>query len=331
MAAKKKVKTAKKAPKKKISKAKPAAKKVAKAKPSKTKPAAKKAAKSKPAAKKVAKAKPAARKAKAPAPKPAEATAAPSGTGRFVWHEIATSDPAKAVAFYTGLFGWTSSEMDMGPAGKYTMFNNGAAGVAGIQPIGAGDPTPPHWQAYCTVNDVDAATARAQSKGGTVLVPPMDIPTVGRFSAVADPQGAVLMPFKPSGPEGGPPGMPAPGSFCWDELLTSDPEAATKFYPDIYGWTVAPPRDMGAMGNYWVLLSGENMRGGIMGLPMPGIPPHWATHVAVAHLEESLAKAESLGASVMAPPMEVPGFGRFAVIKDTVGATINLFQGNAAP
>jgi predicted enzyme related to lactoylglutathione lyase len=328
MAAKKKLKTAKKAPKK-MTKAKPAAKK----KSAKAKPAAKKKAapKAKPAAKKKAapKAKPAAKK-KAPAAKPAKA-AATASTGRFVWHEIATNDPAKAVAFYTGLFGWTASEMDMGPGGKYTLFSNGATQVAGIQPIGAGDPTPNHWQAYCTVKDVDAATDLARSKGGTVLVPPMDIPTVGRFSAVADPQGAVLMPFKPSGPEGGPEGIPAPGSFCWDELLTSDPEAATQFYPDIYGWTIAPPRDMGDMGKYWVLLSGENMRGGIMGLPMPGIPPHWSTHVAVVNLEQSLEKAQSLGGNIMAPPMEVPGFGRFAVIMDTVGATINLFQGNAAP
>jgi predicted enzyme related to lactoylglutathione lyase len=155
----------------------------------------------------------------------------------------------------------------------------------------------------------------------------MDIPTVGRFAAVMDPQGAVLMPFVPSGPPGAMPEaeVPPPGTFCWDELMTTDPAKAVEFYKAIYGWTVTEQQM--AHGTYYVLHRGDRMAGGIMKLPMPGVPVYWGTYVAVAHLEASLKRAEALKAKVVVPPNDIPGMGRFAVFTDPVGATLSMFQG----
>jgi predicted enzyme related to lactoylglutathione lyase len=141
-----------------------------------------------------------------------------------------------------------------------------------------------------------------------------------------DPQGAVLMPFKDENESPELEGMPAVGTFCWDELLTSDPAAAAKFYAGVYGFTV-DEREMGPMGTYRVLKRGERMTGGIMKQPMPNVPPHWSAHVAVADIEAATKRVETLKGKVIVPPMEVPGMGRFAVFSDRAGATLQIFQG----
>jgi predicted enzyme related to lactoylglutathione lyase len=319
MAAKSKKRVATKVkPVKKLAKAKPAAKKLAK-----PKPAARKA--KKPAPKPVVKKKPA-RKAKpapkAKAPKPAPSEAVPPG--HFVWREYASSDVPATVAFYTALFGWTTEEQDMGPMGKYTLFKSGDSQVAGVMSMPG---VHPHWRQYCTVPSVDSAVETAKGLGGTIVVPPTDIPTVGRFAAVNDLQHAGLCPFTPSMPGSPPAGPPPAGTFCWDELMTSDPQAALSFYKAIYGWTTSTMELPN--GPYHVLYAGAAMVGGIMKAPMPEVPSHWMSHVAVADLDAALAKASSLGAKIIVPPTPVPNMGKFAVVLDPAGADFALFQGGA--
>jgi predicted enzyme related to lactoylglutathione lyase len=113
--------------------------------------------------------------------------------GTFVWNEIMSRDFPKAKAFYTELLGWTTREMDMGPAGKYTIFTSAGKDVAGGMGTGAGmDQVPSHWLSYVSVPNVDDSVKKAQSMSGTILVPPTDIPGVGRFAIVQDPTGAAL-------------------------------------------------------------------------------------------------------------------------------------------
>ncbi len=112
--------------------------------------------------------------------------------GAFSWSELTTSDPAAAARFYAEVFGWTAKDPD--PAmGDYRVVSVGETPVAGIMapPPGA-PPMPSHWGCYVTVNSVDNTLERVQALGGTVLVPPMDVPTVGRMAVLKDPQGAVL-------------------------------------------------------------------------------------------------------------------------------------------
>jgi predicted enzyme related to lactoylglutathione lyase len=247
--------------------------------------------------------------------------------GRFVWHELATTDVNKSGAFYAELFGWKATEESMGPT-TYTILKNGETQVGGITALTPAEHTPPHWRMYCSVTDVDAAAKKAAELGGKVVLPPTDIPTIGRFAVVVDPQGAVLLPFLPSQPADAMPeleGPPPVGTFCWDELLTTDPAKAADFYKAIYGWTISE-QDMGGM-TYRVLKRGERMAGGIMKLPMPGIPPHWGTYVAVAKVEETVKRVESLKAKVVVPPSDIPGMGRFATFTDPLGATLSVFQG----
>jgi predicted enzyme related to lactoylglutathione lyase len=111
--------------------------------------------------------------------------------------ELLTGDPERAGKFYAGLFGWTpkNSHFDM----SYTEFWQGETPIGGMMKIkpewGA---MPANWGVYWQVKDVDESAAKAKSLGATVLVEPQDIPTVGRFSALQDPQGAAFSIFKPA-------------------------------------------------------------------------------------------------------------------------------------
>jgi predicted enzyme related to lactoylglutathione lyase len=112
--------------------------------------------------------------------------------GAFSWCELMTTDPAAAKDFYVRLFGWELEEMSM-EGMTYTVVKAGGEAVGGIMAMPAeAQGIPPHWGSYVTVADVDATARKAQELGGKVLVPPLDIPGVGRFSVLQDPQGAVI-------------------------------------------------------------------------------------------------------------------------------------------
>ncbi|CAN5814840.1 VOC family protein [soil metagenome] len=108
----------------------------------------------------------------------------------FCWNELATSDTAKAGEFYTGLFGWGKNVKEMGPM-TYTSFMNGERPAGGMyKPTPEMGDIPPNWLPYFAVDDADAKVAKAKELGATITVPPMDIPDVGRFAVIQDPQGA---------------------------------------------------------------------------------------------------------------------------------------------
>lgn len=117
----------------------------------------------------------------------------------FVWHEVYGPSADASIDFYTKALGWSSEEMDMGPMGTYKMLVANGMAVAGTQAT-AGNPmmegVPPHWATYIGVDDVDARLEKVKALGGTVLVEPMDIPTVGRMALIQDPQGASVWLFK---------------------------------------------------------------------------------------------------------------------------------------
>ena len=112
--------------------------------------------------------------------------------GAFSWSELMTGDPAAATQFYGRLFGWKVEVMDVG-TGPYHLVKVGDTAVGGIMPMpkDAG-PMPPAWGCYVTVDDVDATAEQCRGLGGTVCAGPMDIPGVGRFAVLQDPQGATI-------------------------------------------------------------------------------------------------------------------------------------------
>jgi hypothetical protein len=250
-----------------------------------------------------------------------------SNTGRFVWHELHTSDRPKAQKFYSQLVGWETKEVPMGPGEPYTLCMLEGKDHAGITKSMAPAHVPPHWLPYIAVDSVDASAAKVKELGGKVFMEPMDIPNVGRFAAVADPQGAAFALFTSGKAYPEEPARPPVSAFCWEELMSSDPEAAAKFYAGLFGYTVES-MEMGPMGTYRILKSGDRQRAGIMKLPAQGPQQsHWLEYISVKDVDASTRNAGEIGGKTLVPPTDIPTIGRFSVIADAQGAAIALFKG----
>jgi predicted enzyme related to lactoylglutathione lyase len=119
-------------------------------------------------------------------------TDTPPAEGVFVWDELMTTDVEGAKKFYAAVFGWSSFDNEMGGGMTYTLFRRNGEGseVGGCMPRPEGVDAPSHWKPYIGTDDVDGTVAKAQELGGTVLAEPADIPGVGRFAVLQDPQGA---------------------------------------------------------------------------------------------------------------------------------------------
>ena len=108
--------------------------------------------------------------------------------GAFSWFELMTTDIDGAKEFYSNLFGWATENMPMGDM-NYTIVKVGEEGLGGIMSIPTqAEGAPPNWGVYVTVEDVDATARNSEELGGKILVPPTDIPNVGRFCVMQDPQ-----------------------------------------------------------------------------------------------------------------------------------------------
>jgi predicted enzyme related to lactoylglutathione lyase len=112
--------------------------------------------------------------------------------GAFSWNELMTNDPQSATDFYTKLLGWTAEDVQMEDM-TYTVVTAGDEQVGGIMKIPPeAEGTPPHWGAYITVDNVDETAGKAEGLGAKIIMPPRDIPNVGRFAVIQDPQGAFI-------------------------------------------------------------------------------------------------------------------------------------------
>jgi predicted enzyme related to lactoylglutathione lyase len=114
--------------------------------------------------------------------------------GAIMWNELLTSDPEDAIDFYRGMLGVDSAAMD-GPM-EYTMLKAAGTDVAGVMRITEEmGPVPPNWMVYFGVANVDDSCEKAVSLGAVLLMPGTDIPGIGRFATIKDPQGAVFSIF----------------------------------------------------------------------------------------------------------------------------------------
>jgi predicted enzyme related to lactoylglutathione lyase len=163
-----------------------------------------------------------------------------------------------------------------------------------------------------------------------VLKPAAPISEVGRFAVVTDPQGAVFVPFEPSiEMEVNDP--PRPGEFSWHELITTDREAALRFYQELFGWEKREAMDMGApVGVYQLFGWNDKNMGGIYtkSADMPG-PPNWLPYAMVPDTRKAAAEVTQAGGQVFVGPMEVPGGDIIIVGQDPQGAAFALHS--AAP
>lgn len=243
--------------------------------------------------------------------------------GRFVWHDLMTKDAKKAQDFYCALFDWQIEEMPM-QGFTYRMIMAGPGPIGGI--VEEKNIPMAHWMPYLAVADVDEAAARCSKHGGSVCVPPSDIPGTGRFAVVGDPQGAYFSLYKglPAS-QGADPDLPVPGRICWNELLSTDDRQAQKFYSAMFGWQ-DEPKDMGPMGTYHVQTLGGKQAGGIMKNPQNGAPSCWLAYFLAPDLAASTARAKQLGATAMMENAPIPDVGAFSLLSDPTGAVFALFQ-----
>lgn len=118
----------------------------------------------------------------------------------FVWHELYSPDVSGSKSFYTQLFGWGTSEMET-PGGTYTMWKKGETSIGGCMSLQAPEMegVPPHWTIYIAVDNVDAKIDKAVSMGGSLMVPAMDLPGIGRMALLSDPHGATFWVYTPAG------------------------------------------------------------------------------------------------------------------------------------
>jgi uncharacterized protein len=184
---------------------------------------------------------------------------------------------------------------------------------------------PPHWMGNVQVESVDATATLVKKLGGKIYKEASDIPEVGRFAVIADPQGASLSIFQPTGEmklhDAG-----KEGEVCWNELLTTDRVAAFKFYSEIFGWKTLQEMDMGPMGTYQIYGVGDVGLGGIMNKPAEmKMPPAWLFYFSTPDLDAALERSKKKDAKLLMGPMDIPE-GRIANLMDPQGAAYAIHQ-----
>jgi predicted enzyme related to lactoylglutathione lyase len=246
--------------------------------------------------------------------------------GRFVWHDLATPNPDAAKAFYPQITPWQTQAWD-DDATDYTMWTLEGAPIGGVTPLAsdvASTGMSPQWLAYVSVYDVDASVRQVASLGGQVRMGPKEVPHVGCWAVIADPQGATIGVFEPAATPPGHAGPPNIGEFSWHELSTTDYKSAAEFYRAIFKWEKISDYDMGEMGMYYMFGQRGETYGGMFDRRPDMPPPNWLSYVRVEGVKPVADKVKQLGGTVFNGPMEVPGGDWIAQCVDPQGAAFAL-------
>lgn len=243
--------------------------------------------------------------------------------GRFVWYDLMTTDPKGAEVFYARVAGWQTQTWE--PA-NYTMWTANGQPIGGVIALPPGG-LPPHWLAHITVPDVESAVREAERLGGSVLTPARDIPTVGRYAILGDPQGAAFAVFAPLNDMPGDGEPPKVGEFSWHELAAADHRKAFGFYEALFGWEKSAEHDMGALGTYLVFgRKGQNLGGMFALAPGMAMLPNWMQYIRVESADAAAQRVAAHGGKVLNGPMDVPGGDRIAQCLDAQGAPFAVHE-----
>lgn len=255
--------------------------------------------------------------------------------GQFVWFELMTRNMDRAKEFYGAVCGWQFHQWDVSNQMPYVMFSPGPdvkGSVGGIMEMREPQfppQIPSHFMGYVSVDNADDTTNAAVALGATVIHGPEDIPKVGRFSILQDPQGAVFSVLQSLNNEWEKE-APSPGHIGWCELLTTNIDDAFSFYAKLFGWTIKSELDMGG-GEMYRLVScpdspseGQYGFGGMFKMPS-GLPTGaWQYYIVVADLDAALEAVVANGGQVLNGPMDVPGGDRVAQCVDAEGTHFGL-------
>jgi predicted enzyme related to lactoylglutathione lyase len=246
-------------------------------------------------------------------------------TGSPNWLDIASSDIPATSAFYGAVFGWTYESA--GPdTGGYGFFQVDGKTVAAIGEL-VGDDAVPAWTVYFNTPDAEATAKAVEEGGGTVRVAPFDVLDAGRMACFTDPGGAEFAVFQPGSVKG----LEVTSkfnTFGWAELHAADAPAAMSFYRSLFDWR-GGELDLGgtpyttlstATGDMWATSFGG------LTTAQDGAHAHWLPYFDVADADDSTAKVQENGGSVLMPVVDVPGVGRLAHFADPSGVAFAVLQ-----
>jgi predicted enzyme related to lactoylglutathione lyase len=241
--------------------------------------------------------------------------------GQPCWVELSSTTAGEAVAFYTGLFGWTAESGDDG----HVTFSSRGRAVAGLEAFEEGGAVRDAWSVDLHVSDARATAAAAESHGATVhgIV---DRGTSGTRASLTDPTGAYVCAWQ-GGTRVGIGPSEEPGTAVWEELVTRDFDTAVAFYRDVFGWETDVLSDTDDF-RFVTLGSGREAVTGIEdgARTLPGTrPSHWVVYFGVADADQATARVTELGGTVLGP-VEDSAYGRLAPVADPTGATFSIMQ-----
>jgi predicted enzyme related to lactoylglutathione lyase len=245
--------------------------------------------------------------------------------GRFVWYDLMSSDPEASKRFYTEALGWgTRADRPlMGVEGQspYTMWTADDAPIAGLVPF-----SQERWLGYVGVADVERSMTQAKDLGGKVVFAPPDIPRVGRFAVIEDPQGAAIAVFQAVEPMPPQPFAPKPLEFSWHELATTDRRASIDFYRAMFEWDTIDETDTGPLGPYLVFGRRGVPYGGMFDKPPEMPEPAWSYYVRVHDVREVTSKVRQNGGQVTRGPVEAWRGDWIAQCRDPAGGVFAVHE-----
>lgn len=255
--------------------------------------------------------------------------------GSFIWYELMTTDAPGAKAFYDAVVGWNIDAQSASPDMEYRMINRPDGGMTGgvftLNDEMLSHGARPCWLGYIGVDDCDAAAAAVTAAGGSVTMPPMNIPMAGRIAMVADCCGAPYYIMTPTPPPGGGEStafsVADSGACGWNELSAGNQANAIAYYTSLYGWGLPEPMDMGPMGKYQFIDHDGVTVGAIMQKRAERPLPVWQHYFRVVSIAEAAKQVEAAGGSITQGPHEVPGDDWIVVGVDPQGAEFCLVGG----
>jgi uncharacterized protein len=245
--------------------------------------------------------------------------------GRFSWYELLTTDMEGARTFYADVVGWGTQDAST-PGNAYTFFRIGQTPVSGMMYLPdqvkrrGGSQC---WIGYVAVDDVDASFAQLRQLGGSVYLPPTDVPGVSRVAVVTDVQRTTIALVKwLTPPEQAASATDKIGRVGWHELLAVDREKALAFYRALFGWQNGG-METSAGRSYQVVSVAGKAFGGISNKPEMVKLPFWLFYFGVGDIDAAVERVKARGGRILEGPLEFPGV-RIARCEDPQGAMFAL-------
>src|SRR4051794_3912919 len=251
------------------------------------------------------------------------ANAASAIANKPAWVDLGTTDTAAASRFYSTLFGWDVQVNPDPQYGGYGRATLDGKDVAGIGPT-MSPQQPTAWSVYIGTDDAEALGRKVEAAGGHVVMPAFDVGDQGRMAVFADPGGAVISTWQPTGMHG----FETEGrnAYSWSELNARDVDASLSFYRDVFGWGLQTS-DIPDMPYTEFQVDGRSIAGATEMSPMAPaeMPNYWLVYFGADDVDASTATAIKAGATEMVAPMDFPG-GRMSIVADPQGAIFGLMK-----